>query len=322
MERRIEPVDLMAAIGVFATIIAGYFLFMAANGVLESEPPFATTVEEATTMAGMNGLQAAMQWVQPALGEAIVQNYLFERQVNTDIAAAAKELNHATLTAQRVDGASMLSPEEIAGRMSMLDADHASRMEYVLGRAIVLFTGRGVRSGVLSPSRIDDTYNQRMVALTEERGNRLDSAYQETRQPMIGRAIVTSAQDARQNAETSQARVGHAIVRMASLQEESQALGATQTQLALMMVAAVHAEEMADRFDTLARADQPLQTASVTFVEPRNWPDIPSSALIGGSLGLIGLFFAALAMATGRPEAAPTTTMQEIPSEPVYRKTA
>jgi hypothetical protein len=320
MKRRIEPVDLMVAIGVFATIVGGYFLFMAADGILESEPPLATNVEEASAVNGMNGLEAAMQWVQPALGEAIVQNYLLERQVNSDIAIAAKELNHATLRAQTIDTDLTLTPADIAARMAVLDADHASYMEYVLGRSIVVFTGRGVRSGILSPSLIDGPYNRHMVALTEERGTRMDASYQETREPMLGRAIVETTQGAIQSAEQIQARVGNAVIRMASLQEESHALGGAQTQLALVMVAAIHAEEMADRFATLASAEQSLQTASTTFAEPRNWPEVPGSVLIAGSIGLIGVFFVVLTMAPTRPETAPT--MREVPSEPVYRKTA
>jgi hypothetical protein len=70
----------------------------------------------------------------------------------------------------------------------------------------------------------------------------------------------------------------------------------------------------------LASAEQSLQTASTTFAEPRNWPEVPGSVLIAGSIGLIGVFFVVLTMAPTRPETAPT--MREVPSEPVYRKTA
>jgi len=159
-----------------------------------------------------------------------------------------------------------------------------------------------------------------MIALTETRGHGMESAYEESGQPMLGRAIVAATQEAVKSDEHLQDRLGKAIVRIASLQEENQAKGDAQTQLALLALASIHTEEMADRFASLVKAETSLQPISTVLSEPRTWPDIPSSVLMAGSIGLIGVFFIGLMMPSARPEELPT--IREFPSEPVYRKTA
>lgn len=314
MTRRIEPIDLMAAVGAFATIIGGYFLFMAADGTLESVQPQLTTVEETTAEIGP---MTAMQWVQPALGQAIVQNDLLDRAIVGDIEAAAKELNRVTLMAQALEDDTV---NGLSAGLMAREADHAARVQYILGRSIAVFTARGIRSGVLSSDLIDGPFNQRMIALTETRGEGMESGYEATSQPMLGRAIVAEAQDAVRAEEQLQNRLGKAVVRMASLQEENQAKGDVQTQLALLTLASIHTEEMADRFERLANAEAALQPVSTVFSEPRTWPDISSGLLMAGSIGLIGAFFIGLMMPSARPEELPL--MREVSSEPVYRKTA
>lgn len=317
MTRRIEPIDLMVAVGVFATIISGYFFFMAANGTLEAAQPELTTAEATTAVSGP---MAAMEWVQPALGQALVQNYLLDRSAISDMQAAAKELNHVSLMAESLMDGAIASSDDLSARMASLEADHAARVQYVLGRSIVVFTGRGVRSGVLSSTLVDGPYNQRMIGLTEDRGSHMETVYQDTREPMLGHSIVAATQDAVRFGEEVQGRLGGAVVRVASLQEESPVKGEAQTQLALLALASIHTEEMADRFDRLAGAEQSLQPASIIVSEPRMWPEIPSGTLIAGSIGLIGLFGIGLMMSGTKPEEMPT--IHHVPSEPVYRKTA
>lgn len=319
MTRRLEPIDLMVTVGVFATVLGGYFLFMAANGTLEAGQPQLATVEQTTAEIGP---MAAMEWVQPALGQALVQNFLLDRTIMADIEAAAKELNRVSLMAQHVQDVASMSVDDLSARMMELDADHAARVQYVLGRSIFVFTQRGVRAGLLSPMLIDGPYNQRMITLAQARAQQMDAAYQESRQPMLGRMIVAVAQAAQETmrfVERIQDSLGRAIVRIASLQEESQAKAEGQTQLALLIVASIHTEEVAGRFDSLVKAETSTQPVSTVLSEPRTWPEIPTGLLVAGSIGLIGLFWG-LIMRSTRPEELPT--MAEVSSEPVYRKTA
>lgn len=320
MTRRIEPIDLMVAVGVFATVIAGYFLFMAANGTLETGQPQVATTEQTPAEIGP---MAAMEWVQPALGQALVQNYLVDQAILADVGAAAKELNRVSLMAQHVEDVAGSSMNDLSVRMLELDADHAARVQYVLGRSIVVFTDRGVRSGLLSPILIDGPYNRRAIALTQARAEQMDAVYHESRQPMLGRMIVAVAQAAHDTVrvgERVQDRLGRAIVRMASLQKEGQAKAETQTQLALLIVGSIHTEELAARFDSLVKAEASTQPVSMVLSAPRTWPEISTGLLGAGSIGLMGLFGIGLMMREARPEELPT--IAEVPSEPVYRKTA
>src|SRR5687768_5037962 len=111
MTRRIEPIDLMVAVGVFATVIGGYFFFMAANGTLEAGQPQGATVQQTTSEIGP---MAAMEWVQPALGQALVQNYLVDQAIMADVEAAAKELNRISLMAQHVDDVAGSSMDDLS----------------------------------------------------------------------------------------------------------------------------------------------------------------------------------------------------------------
>jgi len=319
MTRRIEPIDLMVAVGVFATVIGGYFFFMAANGTLEAGQPQGATVQQTTSEIGP---MAAMEWVQPALGQALVQNYLVDQAIMADVEAAAKELNRISLMAQHVEDVAGSSMDDLSVRMMELDADHAARVQYILGRSIVVSTERGVRSGLLSPILIDGPYNQRVITLTQARAQQMDAVYHEGRQPMLGRMIVAVAQAAHDTVrvgERVQDRLGRAIVHMTSLQEESQAKDEAQTQLALLIVASIHNEEVAARFDSLVKAETSTQPVSTVLSEPRTWVEIPTGLLVAGSIGLIGLFWGLIMRGT-KPEELPT--IAEVPSEPVYRKTA
>ena len=103
--------------------------------------------------------------------------------------AAAKELNHVALISHYRDNSVDPSFTRITDRIAEIDGDHASRVQYVMGRAIVLFTARGIHSGELARMSMDGAYNRRMIGLTEDTGQRLEMAYQESREPLIGRMI-------------------------------------------------------------------------------------------------------------------------------------
>jgi hypothetical protein len=316
MERRIEAVDMMAAVGVFATIVGGAFLFMATNAEWTSKLSDTATEQ----MASLGGSTAAMQWVQPALGQALVENYLLDRAAIVDMNAAAKELNHVALMSHYRENGVDPSFAGMTDRIAEIDADHASRVQYVMGRAIVLFTARGIRSGELTPMSIDGAYNKRMIALTEDRGQQLEMAYQDSREPLIGRMIVTAAYEATQADEQIQNRLGQAIIRIATLQEDHQAKGNAQAQLGLVALASLHAEQVADRFESLASAERSLQPTSATvFVGPSAWPDMSVGLLMAGCIGLIGLFCVGLMLPGSKPDEQPV--LRDVPAEPVYRKT-
>jgi hypothetical protein len=72
---------------------------------------------------------------------------LLKQNYAKTVTSAAKALNRATLAGQ----AEGIDPVEmVIAHASAAEADHAARVQWVLGRPIVDFTARGVRTGILA----------------------------------------------------------------------------------------------------------------------------------------------------------------------------
>ncbi|MEW6542278.1 MAG: hypothetical protein AB1411_01560 [Nitrospirota bacterium] len=318
MKRRLEPVDLMVAVGVFATVLGGYFIFISANGTLEA------AASQTDSAAQLVSPLDAMQWVQPALGQAIVEDYLLERQEQRDMAKAAMALSRALLTGQRVQ----FTPFELVERVGMyetsLEADHAIRVQYVLGRTIVNFTTRGVKNGLLSPAQLDGGYNRRMIRLAELNAGRMEEDYQRLHQSLLGWQIVATSLAHDQLASQVQQRMGEAIAAFTLVQDGyREARAGTQEQLAAVTIASIHHEQVADRFDHLASADaltRPGETVPMT--QPRSWPEVPVGFLFAASALLVGLFLAGLLTPSVEHEPVFVAEGQAEAAGGTYRKTA
>jgi hypothetical protein len=87
-----------------------------------------------------------------------------------------------------------------------------------MGRSIINFTRRGVRSGLWS-SVERAAYNTQMIGVTEAMGQKLDSAFVANWQPNIGRGIVAATQESEKRLTVRQERLGTAILEMATVQE-------------------------------------------------------------------------------------------------------
>lgn len=265
------------------------------------------------------GSIGAMDWVQPALGQAIVENYLLEREASLETTLAVTELNRAFTKEQSLQATPNAHLEQIAVHADQIDQEHAGRVQYVAGRSIVTSTARGVRAGALSPSQIGGSFNRRIIEMAEASMNGMEDNYRQTREPMLGWAIVSAGQQHLTFAEQLQHRLGTAITRVVRVQDGyEQTLGEAQGQLASVALASVHTEQVADRFAQLAKAD--YNQPAPAFSGPRSWPDIPIGLLIAFSTCLVGLFFVGLLTPGMRPEeaAAPEAKPEVAP----YRKTA
>jgi hypothetical protein len=294
-----------------ATLLGGYFLFMAANGVLQGAPMIPTT------MAGMaTGPTTAMEWLQPAFGEAVVENELRELTTASELAAAVKRLNVVTMAGQYVGSISAQTGDMVKAWAQAMDADHMARVQYVTGRSIVTATSRGVRTGLVSAANDQTVFNRRVIETAAATGDRLDARYADMREPRLGQLIVASSEDADRDHGRIQERIGAAVARVTAIQENaSERIGETQAQLGLLTVAAVRGETMSGSFE---RAERGAGTPPpVSDAEQRSWPDVPVRTLILASIGLIGLFGAGLFM----PGAKPEEPMHE-EAERRYRKTA
>lgn len=321
MRRQLEPVDLMVAIGLCATLLGGYLLFMATTGAIGAASAEVTSAGLTGNVGSRPGdMTTAAEWVQPALGQAIVTDYLLERETSRMTAAASAEFNRATMAGQRVTALPSKQFERIGSHAASVEADHVARVQYVLGRRIVNFTSRGVRAGLLSPMQLYDRYNRRMIRATQFAASRMDDQFLSQREPVKGWAIVAASQDHMQYAGQIQHRIGGAIVRVAQIQQVSgEALAGAQEQLASVALASILSEQIADRFARLAAVDSSVGAQPLPLSEPRSWPEIPIGLLLAASLTLVGLFFAGLFMpSTGRE----TGTMGEAQAGKSYRKTA
>jgi hypothetical protein len=315
MKKQLEPVDLMVAVGLVATVFCVYLMFMAATGMVGTALS-ATTGSTVRTPTIMD----AMEWVQPALGEAIVQNYLLEREAARGIEKAADRLNHALMAAHALKGSASPLIDHIRSYAAKLEADRAAWVQFVLGRRIVDFTARGARAGILSDTQSGSAYNRSMIELVKSSVSRMNDQFETMRQSILGWEIVTTSAAREQSAGRIQEQLGRAIVEI-TLAERlyADAIPRAQEQVASVVLVAVHTEQMADRFEQLAAADMTGGGQAVTFSEPRTWPEVPGEFILGASVVLIGIFFAGLVWPAGRRE---RLAMEEpAGAGAVYRKT-
>jgi hypothetical protein len=315
MKRYLDPIDMVVAIGMFATVVGGCFFFMAANGTLKAGAPQPLAFERS---GGLIDPMEAMEWVQPALGQAIVENELLTRQASQETTQAVTELIRAMAAEESLNLVPYGYLEPITSHADGMDADQAARVQYVAGRSLVTSTARGVRAGVLSSSRLDGAFNNVIIAMAQATMNGMEDSYRDTRDPMLGWAIVEAAQRHMRSADQLQHRLGMAITRVVEVQNRfNETIGSAQGQLGAVAVASLHTEQLAGRFDQLAKADFAQPPAAV-FSSQRGWPDIPISVLIGMSAILFGLFVMGLILPGTKPEPMPEVEAKPLP----YRKTA
>ena len=141
MKRRFELIDLIVAVGVFATLIGAAVLFMASTGTLSAAMP-------ETTPVSVSG-DIAMQFIQPVLGQTLVEDYVLKRTAPREIFAAAAALNRAAMDIRMLKTLGSGSLDRFVGDATKARTDHEARVQFMLGKHIVNFTSRGIGSGGL-----------------------------------------------------------------------------------------------------------------------------------------------------------------------------
>ena len=319
MKRNLEPVDSMVVVGVFATLLGGALLFMATSG------PFQTPTPEAASVNRSPDIMTAMQWVQPALGQGIVDDYLLRSKASEEMAGAAMTLNRSVMSASRLPAFPFESRERAARWAVSMESDHDARVQFVLGRLIADYTARGVRTGVLSPTEPAGDYNNRMMQIAEAAERRMQEAFRSHRQEDLGRTIVSASQWHNELASRIQERVGNAIVHVAMVQDGYQkASERMRAQLAAIGLAAMRTEQQADLFARLGRADLAERGEMASLApngEPRSWPEVPFALWFAASVVLMGAFCAGFFMPSRREPVA-VSEMEMKSGEKGYRKTA
>lgn len=298
MSYRYNTTDIIVGVGMCAILFGGLLLFLAANGTYQAVLPQA--LEQSSEITGMSALQ-------PALGQAIVEQTLFERRNNRTMAQSVSEWNRATMAYHELQSGSRGLLGITLNQAAAVPANHLARVQGVMGRAIVNFTSRGVRHGLLSADQYGTMYNMKMIDTIQVQGQRLHDQFASTWQATLGRRIVEAAQHDWLQAGAIQERLGSALVQVIRAQmssEEGQAM--QQEQLASLIFAAVRNEVMTDRPTqpiVAVSSAAPSENIAVAFTESASWPEIPMTYLIAAGLLLATVFWGSLSMAAQSREA-------------------
>ena len=131
MKRSFEPIDLAIAVGVFATILGGYLMFMASSATVQRMSTEPASIERTATVAD------AMEWVQPALGQAILDDVILERNMARTMTREVRQLNRVSLADQGLNSIPYGFVDRVRGYATAVERDHEARIQWVMGRAIV-----------------------------------------------------------------------------------------------------------------------------------------------------------------------------------------
>ena len=294
MGRKFDHVDVNAAIGLVATLFGGYLLVTAADGFWQ-----APSINTMTTAIVSNGPSTGMEYLQPVLGQAILQDILLDRHAAAAVSISATELNDAVSEYQRIS-TTLLSPLVLAELAAFgQEVDHHSRMQFVMGKSIVNQTRR-ITSGILSADQYASDFNSRLIRTAELTGQRMHDQFEVTRQAALGRSIVEAIQEEDRLATTTQERIGRAVMQLTQAQGfYGDAKAALQTQLASAAIAAVRSNAVMDR---LASSEQmPIERSMVAYHTHAS-ADVSRESLILACLALIALFVGGLAFSTRRSD--------------------
>ena len=292
MQQRFEFMDLIVAVGLCATIVASGVLLMAANGM------------QIGTVGGSRaqptGNLTGMDLLQPVLGQAIVDDALLERSHAKHAAAAIAQLDGLAFERNQWQHSPYGYLDSITIGASWAEAEHTARVQTVMGRSIVNFTRRGVRSGLWTSVERAAHDNPQMIGVTEAMGEKMDNTFLANWQPNIGRGIVVATQDSEKRSRLRQERLGTAIVEMATVQEAYEPVrAAIQEQLgSATVVATMTGAQQAGAHSNRLTADR-VAVSSAQDAFPRI---STTTTFIVASLILVSLFTTGLFVFSPRRE--------------------
>ena len=314
MSHKYTSIDVIVGVGLCAIVFGALLLFVAVSGTFQTAPVAYAPLDQPT------GLAAGLAMLQPALGQAIVERAILARHSNQGMTEAVAEWNKATLAAQSLQSIPGGPFGSILRDAATVPDRHAARVQTVMGREIVNFTKRGVRSEMLSANQYLSQYNDRMIRTAKARGELLDREFTSTWQATLGHRIVAAAQDYRGLSLSIQEQLGRAILRVTHLQATLEERWAqNEYQLASLIVAAVRTGALTDRLTQLAIVEPTPAPAVVASQDQASLPHIPVAVLAAATLGLVAIFFAGLTMAATIRERKAMAEMNRNNSRWVYR---
>lgn len=314
MSNRYHNIDIAVGAGMCAILFGALLFFVAANGAYQPALP------QPSYSGQPLGLQSGMTWLQPALGQAIVDQILSKRRTDRAIALAASNWNRVTLAydefTSRPDG-----PLGAVMRYAVATpADHAARVQAVMGQAIVNFTLRGVRNSLLSADLARSAFNFDMIRTIQTRGLLMHHQFTSNWQATLGQRIVDAAQENWRQVGAFQERLGTAVVHVAQAQMQSEQVRALgQETLGGFVFAAVRTEPPAVHPGSAPVVASIPTVTAVASTEPTAWPEIPFSYLIVAVCMLAMVFVMGLSWAARSREEKELARIRHDASRWAYR---
>lgn len=312
MTYRFNAFDVIVGVGLSAIIFGAALFFVATAGIFVPQP-MATAEPIAADLTGQ-------VWLQPALGQAIVDRLVLDYRLGLVQAEARSQWHNAMLSYHhaQAQGEDPLGP---VVRMAVTGpAEHEARVQGVMGQAVVNFTRRGIRSGMLAADRLEAPYNQEMIRKAEAQGARLSDAFEAGWQPALGRAIVDTVQRHHERTAAVQERLGAAIARMTHADAISvDSREANQQQLAALVLASDRASALSERVQLLAAIESLPEIEAPIPTRPAVWPEIPVSLLIISVVGLGTVFLTGMLLSAMAREAKAQAERTRELSRWVYR---
>ena len=315
MPYRFNSVDIIVGVGLCGIVFGAMVLVIATSGAFLVSGPSMGTIEEE-----LPSTEAA--WLQPALGRAVVERALLQQHTDHITASATAEWNQAMAAHRSLQAVGGGPLAFIMDRAVTVPQDHAARVQAVTGRAIVNFTQRGIRSGMLSADLYLSDYNQGMIAAAESRARRMHSEFDSTWQSVLGRWIVEVTREQLRRIAEVQEQLGAAIVHVAQARMGLEGAWATnQYQLGSLMAAADRMPAIREHGALSAPADAASPEAGSAMRLPLI-PDVPAGYLLAAALVLCGVFFGGLLLSAAAREAKAMAEARRNAGRWVYRMAA
>jgi hypothetical protein len=186
MDRTFKSINLTTSLALLATVVGIVlcFFFLLAPATFGKNPP------EPAVNTSVD-MQLSLRWIQPILGQAIVEDTLIKQQYRHPIGDLVTTAEPRTLTKHRAQ--EKILETALAADVDSLEVDHSTRVQWVLGRLIVTFTSPRTRTGTVTGDDSARETNQRIIALAQETGAKLDDMFKAERRARLGTTNGTEA---------------------------------------------------------------------------------------------------------------------------------
>lgn len=201
MDRIFKFIDPVTSVALIATVVGIvlclFFLF--------TPTTFGKDLPEIAVRRSVDG-QVSMRWIQPILGQAIMEDTMIKQQRRNHIGDLVATPKRTTLVGH-VTQEDYLRTAAVT-QIESLEADHTTRVQWILGRLLVTFTSQAIRTGMVTADKSGHEYNRRIIALAQEAEIKLDDAFKAQQQASVRTTRATETLVQPRGTDNSSDRVG------------------------------------------------------------------------------------------------------------------